>query len=71
VSVAAELQADCLAGAALQGAVEQGLVTLEPGDSEELAQGLIASADDYPAGGRPTGGSAPTRYDRSALTPSA
>ena len=48
VSVAAELQADCMAGAALQGAVEQGLVSLEPGDSEELAQGLIASADDYP-----------------------
>jgi predicted metalloprotease len=48
VSVAAELQADCLAGAALQGAVEQGLVALEAGDSEELAQGLVASADDYP-----------------------
>jgi predicted metalloprotease len=48
VSVAAELQADCLAGAALQGAAQQGSITIEPGDSEELAQTLAAVADDYP-----------------------
>jgi uncharacterized protein len=48
VSVAAELQADCLAGAALQGAVEEGLIALERGDSEELAKTLSAVADDFP-----------------------
>jgi uncharacterized protein len=48
VSVQAELQADCLAGATLAGAAERGLVTLEPGDTEELAQTLAAVADDFP-----------------------
>jgi len=48
VSVDAELQADCLAGAALQGAAEDGLIQFEPGDNEELAQTLAAVADDYP-----------------------
>lgn len=47
VSVAAELQADCLAGAALQGAANEGLITVEPGDAEELARTLVAVADDY------------------------
>ena len=48
VSVAAELQADCLAGAALQGAADDGLITIEPGDDEEIARTLAAVADDYP-----------------------
>ncbi|TCC47489.1 hypothetical protein E0H75_22170 [Kribbella capetownensis] len=48
VSVQAELQADCLAGAALQGAANDGVIKIEPGDSEELAQTLAAVADDYP-----------------------
>ena len=48
VSVAAELQADCLAGATLFGAAERQLVRLEPGDTEELAQTLTAVADDFP-----------------------
>jgi predicted metalloprotease len=48
VSVAAELQADCLAGATLQGAADDGLITIEPGDSEEIAKTLAAVADDYP-----------------------
>lgn len=48
VSVAAELQADCLAGASLFGAAERGLVQLEPGDTEELSQTLAAVADDFP-----------------------
>ena len=48
VSPAAELQADCLAGATLYGAADRGLVTLEPGDTEELARTLAAVADDYP-----------------------
>ena len=47
VSRAVELQADCLAGASLQGAAEQGLVRIEPGDDEEIAQTLQAVADDY------------------------
>lgn len=48
VSPAAELQADCLAGATLFGAADRGLVTIEPGDTEELSQTLAAVADDYP-----------------------
>ncbi|WP_199235139.1 neutral zinc metallopeptidase [Kribbella sp. VKM Ac-2568] len=48
VSVAAELQADCLAGAALQGAADEGVIAIEPGDGEELAKTLAAVADDYP-----------------------
>ncbi|MFL6130548.1 MAG: neutral zinc metallopeptidase [Mycobacteriales bacterium] len=48
VSVAAELQADCLAGATIFGAARRGLVQLEPGDTDELARTLAAVADDYP-----------------------
>ena len=48
VSVAAELQADCLAGATIFGAADRGYVTIEPGDTEELSQTLAAVADDYP-----------------------
>jgi predicted metalloprotease len=48
VAQAVELQADCLAGATLQGAADLNLVTIEPGDDEEIAQTLVAVADDYP-----------------------
>jgi uncharacterized protein len=48
VSVAAELQADCLAGAALQGAADEGLLTVERGDSREITRALTAVADDFP-----------------------
>ena len=48
VSQAAELQADCLAGASLQGAVQEGLVRIDPGDDEEISQTLVAVADDFP-----------------------
>ena len=48
VSVAAELQADCLAGAALLGAVNDGELRLEPGDEEEIARTLAVVADDFP-----------------------
>jgi hypothetical protein len=48
VSVAAELQADCLAGVSLQGAAQDGLVRIEAGDGEELQKTLIAVADDFP-----------------------
>lgn len=47
VSQAVELQADCLAGAALQGAARAGLVRIEPGDDQEIAETLQAVADDY------------------------
>jgi predicted metalloprotease len=48
VSVAAELQADCFAGATLFGAADRGLLQFERGDTEELAKTLAAVADDYP-----------------------
>jgi uncharacterized protein len=48
VSVAAELQADCLAGATLFGAADLGFLTFERGDTQELAETLQAVADDYP-----------------------
>jgi len=46
VSEAYELQADCLAGAALQGAVDDGLVRLEPGDRQESTASLTAVASE-------------------------
>jgi uncharacterized protein len=48
VSPAAELQADCLAGATLFGAADLGLLTIERGDTQELSETLQAVADDYP-----------------------
>jgi predicted metalloprotease len=48
VSVAAELQADCLAGATLFGAADRGLLQFERGDIQELQDTLAAVADDYP-----------------------
>jgi uncharacterized protein len=48
VSVAAELQADCFAGATLFGAADRGLLQFERGDIQELQQTLVAVADDYP-----------------------
>jgi predicted metalloprotease len=48
VSVAAELQADCFAGATLFGAAERGLLQFERGDTQELQETLTAVADDFP-----------------------
>lgn len=48
VSVAIELQADCLAGAALAGAQRDGLIQLRPGVDRELGAALTALADSYP-----------------------
>ena len=48
VSQRVELQADCLAGASLEGAARLGIVQIEPGDADEIAQTLQAVADDYP-----------------------
>jgi predicted metalloprotease len=47
VSVAAELQADCLAGAAIQGAVDLKVIELQPGDNQELSKTLISVADKF------------------------
>jgi hypothetical protein len=73
VSEAYELQADCLAGAALQGAVDDGLLTLESGDAEEFTASLTAVASEnewgtvyVDANGQPqteTHGSAQERID--------
>lgn len=48
VSVADELQADCLAGATLHGAQQDRLIAEDPGDDREIERGLSAVADDYP-----------------------
>jgi uncharacterized protein len=48
VSVADELQADCLAGAELSGAVRDGVLQLEPGDSKAIGDTLTVLADDTP-----------------------
>jgi uncharacterized protein len=63
VSVAAELQADCLAGATLQGSVEDGQLFLEPGDTEEIASTLSAVADDFPWSDTSSHGDARQRTD--------
>jgi predicted metalloprotease len=49
-STAAELQADCFAGAALDGAVTDGTLKLEPGDLHEVQVGLTDIADSGPWG---------------------
>ncbi len=46
VSEAYELQADCLAGATLQGAVDDGLLRLEEGDQQEFTAALTAVASE-------------------------
>ncbi|WP_167047120.1 hypothetical protein [Salinibacterium sp. ZJ454] len=43
-----ELQADCLAGAALQGMVNDGTLVFEEGDSEELSVGIASLGDPWP-----------------------
>jgi uncharacterized protein len=48
VSRAIELQADCLAGAAITGAANEGLVQIEEGDDVEISRALAAVADDFP-----------------------
>ncbi len=80
IDPAHELQADCLAGAAIQGAVDDGLLVLESGDPAEFEASLIAVAGQFPwgtvfldANGEPqaeTHGSAQERvdaFDRGAI----
>jgi predicted metalloprotease len=65
-AVQRELQADCFAGATLQGLVDDGSLTLEPGDMQELQAGLTAFADQHPWGAPGDHGSAAERW--AALT---
>ncbi|MFJ4866523.1 neutral zinc metallopeptidase [Streptomyces sp. NPDC088748] len=46
--VALELQADCLAGAELNGAAQDGTISFEEGDANELGQAIKSTADDFP-----------------------
>jgi predicted metalloprotease len=48
VALQSELQADCLAGAVLFGAAEDGTLRFEEGDTDELTQALTVLADDTP-----------------------
>jgi hypothetical protein len=48
VSVASELQADCLAGATLAGARADGLITMPTDAATQLGRTLAANADKYP-----------------------
>jgi uncharacterized protein len=61
VSVAAELQADCLAGATLAGAQRDGLIRLQPGDNQELGATLASLSDTYPWTSQRDHGDAPQR----------
>lgn len=46
--VSTELQADCLAGAALQGAADDETIVFEEGDAEELEKAIHSVSDDLP-----------------------
>jgi predicted metalloprotease len=46
VAQASELQADCLAGATLYGAKQDGTLLFEDGDVKELSNGLVAVGDE-------------------------
>ena len=48
VSVAAEVQADCLAGAELAGAQRDRTLVGDPGDADQIARTLAAVSDDFP-----------------------
>ncbi len=56
-----ELQADCLAGAALQGAVDEGALVIDATDPQEVLDSY-AALDDTPWGDGGTHGSAEERY---------
>lgn len=50
-----ELQADCLAGVTMAWVLEQGLITLEAGDEDEMVASLLAIGDPQPGEGHGTG----------------
>jgi predicted metalloprotease len=62
-SLSAELQADCLAGAAIIGAVDDGNLLLEPGDRGEIFQSLAEVADEVEWGDSQDHGSADERIE--------
>jgi predicted metalloprotease len=63
VTVDAELQADCLAGASLFGSARDGVIRFEQGDQEELARVLAALSDRTPWTNVGDHGSASQRVD--------
>jgi len=58
-----ELQADCLAGAVIQGVLDDGVLVFEPGDNDEVTAGLTSVADAIPWGQAGDHGSAQERID--------
>ncbi|MFD7244722.1 neutral zinc metallopeptidase [Streptomyces massasporeus] len=62
-----ELQADCLAGAELQGAAEDGTVVFESGDVDEVHTALVRDADRTPWTKEGDHGSASERVDAFTL----
>ncbi|WP_156935387.1 neutral zinc metallopeptidase [Pseudonocardia spinosispora] len=70
VSQDGELQADCLAGATLNGAAHDGTLIVEPNDREELEGALVAVADKYKWSSSKDHGNAQQRvsaYNKGAL----
>ncbi|MEU4469683.1 hypothetical protein AB0G20_39365 [Streptomyces sp. NPDC024017] len=62
-TVDAELQADCLAGAELEGAAQDGTVVFERGDVDEVHTALVRDADKTPWTKEGDHGSASERVD--------
>ncbi|HEX7277214.1 MAG TPA: neutral zinc metallopeptidase [Acidimicrobiales bacterium] len=63
VSLSEELQADCLAGAEIAGAVADGYLELEPGDRGEIFQSFAVVADEYEWGNVADHGAADERIE--------
>ncbi|MBB4711619.1 hypothetical protein ACIQNT_06995 [Streptomyces luteogriseus] len=63
----AELQADCLAGAELEGAAQDGTVVFEAGDVDEVYTALVRDADKTPWTKEGDHGSASERVDAFTL----
>ncbi|MEU6682249.1 hypothetical protein [Streptomyces sp. NPDC046832] len=66
-TIDSELQADCLAGAELEGAARDGTIVFEPGDVDELRTALVLVADKTPWTKVGDHGSASERVDAFTL----
>ncbi|MEU0176409.1 hypothetical protein ABZ178_24115 [Streptomyces massasporeus] len=66
-TVDGELQADCLAGAELEGAAQDGTVVFDSGDVDELHTALVRDADQTPWTKEGDHGSASERVDAFAM----